>query len=204
MTVAVNPEWKQMALYALGAALLLLIIFNIPYIGRAVRALFSLALLAFCFFVLFQQAPFDPTLGRLTQNLGLDTQQVAGSEVRIPMARDGHFWADVRINGAPHRMLVDSGATITALSARTANAAGVGGDARLVPVLLQTANGTVRADTGTIDDLSVGSIEARNLKVVISPTIGNIDVLGMNFLSQLASWRVEQRTLILVPQQAEP
>ena len=77
--------------------------------------------------------------------------------------------------------------------------AGIARDANLVPVILQTANGTVRAETGTIETLAVGAIEARNLKVVISPAIGNIDVLGMNFLSQLASWRVEGRTLILVP-----
>src|SRR3546814_2940963 len=45
----------------------------------------------------------------------------------------------------------------------------------------------------------LGGITARDLKVVISPALGDIDVLGMNFLSQLASWRVEGRTLILVP-----
>ncbi|WP_460988275.1 hypothetical protein [Sphingobium sp. TomTYG75] len=48
----------------------------------------------------------------------------------------------------------------------------------------------------------LGGIEAHGLKVAISPAIGNIDVLGMNFLSQLASWRVEGRTMILVPRKA--
>src|SRR3546814_4577440 len=42
----------------------------------------------------------------------------------------------------------------------------------------------------------LGGITARDLKVAISPALGDIDVLGMNFLSQLASWRVEGRTLI--------
>ena len=37
---------------------------------------------------------------------------------------------------------------------------------------------------------------------MISPALGTIDILGMNFLSQLASWRVEDRTLILVPRAA--
>ena len=59
----------------------------------------------------------------------------------------------------------------------------------------------VRADgpqTGTIDELRVGNIVARNLKVVSAPGL-DLDVIGMNFLSQLESWRVEGRTLILVP-----
>jgi len=57
----------------------------------------------------------------------------------------------------------------------------------------------VHAKAGTVDALAVGAIEARRLKVVISPALRNTDVLGMNFLSQLAAWRVEGRTLFLVP-----
>jgi aspartyl protease family protein len=64
---------------------------------------------------------------------------------------------------------------------------------------MRTGNGTVRADAATLDTLAIGSTQARNLKVVIAPGLGNVDVLGMNFLSALASWRVEGRTLILVP-----
>lgn len=202
MEITSNPEWQQLALYAAGAALLLILLFNLPHFGRVIRALFSFALLAFCIFLLFQQAPFDPNLARLTQRLGLDDQQVAGSEVRIRMSPDGHFWARATINGVERRMLVDSGATISALSARTADLASVDRNASLVPVVLRTASGALRAESGNVDRLQVGSIEARNLRVVISPALGNIDVLGMNFLSQLASWRVDGRTLILTPRGA--
>ena len=97
-------------------------------------------------------------------------------------------------------LLVDSGATVTALSERTARIAAVDEGPRLLPVVLRTANGIVQAQPGTVDRLEIGGIEARNLKVVISPSLGSTDILGMNFLSQLASWRVEGRTLVLVPQ----
>lgn len=202
MEIASNPEWQQLALYAAGAALLLILLFNIPYVGRVVRALFSFALLAFCIFLVLQQAPFDPNLARLTERLGLDDQQVAGSEVRIRMSPDGHFWARATVNGVERRMLIDSGATISALSARTAELAAIDRNASFLPVVLQTANGAIRAESGNVDTLQVGRIEARDLKVVISPALGNIDVLGMNFLSQLASWRVDGRTLILTPREA--
>jgi aspartyl protease family protein len=195
---------NQLAIYAIGAALILVILFKIPYVGRVIRGLFSFALLAFGIYLVLQQAPFDPNLSRITASLGLDSQQVVGKEVRIPMTRDGHFWADVELNGTKRRMLVDSGATVTALSETTAAAAGVEADGTLVPLLMNTANGTIRADAGTLDRLEIGGIEARKLKIVISPGLGDTDVLGMNFLSQLQSWRVENRTLILTPERAKP
>src|SRR3546814_13183454 len=61
MSIATNPEWQQLALYAVGAALFLILLFNIPYIGRVIRALLSFALFAFCIFLLLRQAPFDPS-----------------------------------------------------------------------------------------------------------------------------------------------
>lgn len=204
MSVTTDVPWEPLAIYAIGAALILILLFKIPYVGRVLRGLFSFTLLAFAIFLILQQAPFDPNLNRLTSAIGLDRQHVVGSEVRIAMARDGHFWVEARINGEKRRMLVDSGATVTALSQETARAAGVEADGALVPLLIQTANGTVRAEAATVETLAVGTIEAHRLKVVVSPALGKIDVLGMNFLSDLAAWRVEGRTLILVPQAAEP
>lgn len=203
MSLTTDLAWEQLAIYAAGAALVLILLFKIPYVGRVLRGLFSFALLAFAIFLILQHAPFDPNLGRLTSAIGLDRQQVVGSEVRIPMARDGHFWVDAEINGIKRKMLVDSGATVTAVSQETARAAAVEADATLLPLLMQTANGTVRAKAGTVDALAVGAIEAQRLKVVISPALGDTDVLGMNFLSQLAAWRVEGRTLFLVPPPAD-
>jgi aspartyl protease family protein len=71
-------------------------------------------------------------------------------------------------------------------------------------VILRTANGAAPAETGSIDELRIGNIVARNLKVVTSPGLGNLDVIGMNFLSQLKSWRVEGQTLVLVPNHPQP
>ena len=47
--------------------------------------------------------------------------------------------------------------------------------------------------------LTRGNVIARDLPVVVSPAFGDTDVLGMNFLSRLKSWRVEERTLVLTP-----
>lgn len=193
------PEWQHLALYAVVGAVLLMLLQRLPYVGRIVRFLVSAGLLAFLIFVLLSQAPYQPELARLTDKLGLDDQRVSGSELRVRMASDGHFWVTASINGVKARMLIDSGATVTALSPRTAREAHVQTGSGLAPVVLRTANGTASAETGKIDELRVGNIVARDLRVVTSPGLGNLDVLGMNFLSKLQSWRVEGRTLILVP-----
>lgn len=197
--MATVPEWQQLAVYAVAAAIVLVLLMSIPAVGRAVRSLLSFGLLAFCIFLLIQHAPYEPNLARLASRLGLDGQTVAGEVVRIRMSPDGHFWANAVLNGVERRMLVDSGATMTALSDNTVAKASADEGASMVPVVLRTANGVAPARTGSVKELRVGGIEARNLKVVISPALGRLDVLGMNFLSQLASWRVEGRTLILIP-----
>lgn len=120
------------------------------------------------------------------------------------MSADGHFWADATVNGVSRRMLIDSGATVTAISEETAAAASVEADVGPVPVVMRTANGLAQARTGTVGELRLGTIVARELKVVVSPALGDMDVIGMNLLSKLASWRVEGRTLILVPHHPQP
>jgi len=193
------PEWQHLALYAIGAALFIMMLQRIPVVGKLVRFAISLGLLAFLIYVVLLQAPYQPELARFTSSIGLDNQQVAGKELRVRMSPDGHFWVDASINGVKRRMLIDSGATVTAISQSTARAARVDAGAGLAPVVLRTANGTAPAETGSVDELRVGNIVARNLKIVTSPGLGDLDVLGMNFLSKLQSWRVEGQMLVLVP-----
>lgn len=204
ITMTTPPDWQQLAVYAVIAAAIILLLVRIPFIGRILRFLFTFALLAFFLFLLIQQAPYQPGLDRLAGRVGLDQQQVVGDEVRVRMASDGHFWVNATINGVKRRMLVDSGATVTAISDETAASAAVDRDLNLAPIMLRTANGIAPARPASVDELRVGNILATNLKVVTSPALGNIDVLGMNFLSKLASWRVEGRTLVLVPHHPQP
>lgn len=192
-----------------GHALLYLLLLVLPLsalIARRVpivRVLLSLAswaiLAGLLVLVVNERERFDPYLQRAAAFLKLDDQSVVGRTTRIRMSADGHFWARVRIDGVSRRMLVDSGATVTAISTATAAAAGLEVRKSLFPMILNTANGQIRADTATASELKLGDIVARDLPVVVSPAFGDTDVLGMNFLSKLKSWRVEGTTLILEP-----
>lgn len=192
-----------------GNALLYLLLLILPIsalIARRVpilRVLFSLAswavIAGLLLMVFSQREQFDPYIQRVARLLKLEDQTVVGRETRIRMAPDGHFWARVTLDGVPRRMLVDSGATVTAVSTRTAQAASLDTGKSMFPMILNTANGRITAQTATVHELRLGDIAARDLGVVVSPAFGDTDVLGMNFLSRLKSWRVEGNTLILQP-----
>ncbi|WP_342249757.1 retropepsin-like aspartic protease family protein [Sphingomonas sp. OTU376] len=148
--------------------------------------------------VLYHRQELGGLLARASEKLGYEQQSVVGDTVRIKMSPDGHFWARVQINGVERRMLVDSGATITAISRDTAEAADVK-PALAPPVLIETANGTVQAQSARAEEVAIGPLSTQGLPLVVGESFGDLDVLGMNFLSRLKSWRVEDRTLILEP-----
>jgi aspartyl protease family protein len=123
-------------------------------------------------------------------------EQTAPGEVRIRQAPDGHFWVDAELNGRTVRFLIDSGATTTSISRATAERTGIE-PSRGFGAMVQTANGVVTVDRGRAETLEVGPIERRDVAVHISDAFGDMNVIGMNFLSTLSAWGVEGRTLVL-------
>lgn len=131
--------------------------------------------------------------------MGRPRQSAEGGNLRIGMAADGHYWVEGTIDGTEARFLIDSGATVTALSSETARTAGIEPDTRRIPVIMQTANGPVEARRGMVTELVIGSIHMRDVPVVIAPQFGKINVIGMNMLSRLKSWQVRDGEMLLVP-----
>jgi aspartyl protease family protein len=128
--------------------------------------------------------------------VGASAVEGAGGELRIPMQDDGHFWVDARVNGAPVRFLVDSGASVTTVSREIADAAGIETGMRVAEV--ETANGTVRMRPARAEQLQLGPIRLSGVSVLVADQEG-LNVLGMNTLSSLEGWGVQGRTLVLQP-----
>lgn len=183
-----------------GVVAILLLARALPGFGRFLSFLMTAGMIVVVALLVVERAQVDPMFARVAQRLAGPGQQVVGKEMRIPIAPDGHFWVRVDLgNGTMRRMLVDSGATLTAISADTAAAAGIEPRDGMMPVMMQTANGTVAAQTATVPVLRIGNVVARDLPVVVSPAFGDMNVVGMNFLSRLKSWRVEDGVLVLTP-----
>ena len=186
-------------LYLLGVLVLVgsaLMVRRIP-LGQGIKMFAGWVLIFLAAFVAFTLKDDFMALGKrvLSESRGEGQVVAAGKEMRIRKSLDGHFWVNGEINGKNVRFLVDSGATVTSLSAGTAARADVatGG----FPVLVSTANGVVQARRGRAERLKIGDIERHDLAVHVSETFGDTDVLGMNFLSSLSSWGVEGQWLVL-------
>ena len=147
-------------------------------------------------FILFT---FRDNLGWVAQRLkaeAVGTPVSEGSEMRIPMAIDGHFWVDAKLNGRDVKFLVDSGATTTTVGRQTALRAGIEVSQRR-DRYVRTGNGIVRLASGRADELTIGSIARRDVALEVADN-DDLNVLGMNYLSSLRRWGVEGRWLILV------
>jgi aspartyl protease family protein len=147
-------------------------------------------------FVLFA---FRDNIGWVAQRLkaeAVGTPVEQGRETRIPMAIDGHFWVDAKLNGRDVKFLVDSGATTTTIDRQTARDAGVQVSERR-DQYVRTGNGIVRVASGRADELTVGGITRHDVGLEVADN-DDLNVLGMNYLSSLSRWGVEGRWLVLV------
>jgi aspartyl protease family protein len=171
---------------------------RVPF-ARADSTLGTRALGLILVTIVLQVSRFDPRVDVAVPQLGLPEQTVVGGETRVPLASDGHFWLHARVNGVEAPFLFETGATLTAVSQGLADRANLAPRKAGVPVRIFTANGAVTAQLTTIDTLRFGNVDAQGIDAVIAPQLGDTNVIGMNVLSRLASWRVEGRTLILVP-----
>ncbi len=171
---------------------------RVPLAGL-VRMASTVVLVGVLLTVVLQIARLDPRLDVAMPGMGLPEQTVVGDETRIPIAGDGHFWLQAEVNGVPADFLVDTGATITAVSQTTADASGLLPNRQRLPVQMTTANGTMTVAMTSIEELRFGNVAARGLDAVIAPNMGDTNVIGMNLLSRLAGWRVENNVMILTP-----
>jgi aspartyl protease family protein len=159
-------------------------------------ALCWIAILASGFILFTFRDNFDFVWDRLrSEATGEPLQQ--GKELRIPMAVDGHFWVNARVNGKKIKFLVDSGATMTTIDRAEAQEAGVE-VSRTANQIVRTGNGFVRVSSGRAQTLRVGTIERHGFPLHVTER-DDLNVMGMNFLTTLSRWGVEGRWLVLVP-----
>jgi aspartyl protease family protein len=192
-----NDNGPYMVFYIMAAVFVASSLFAMRMpLGKALKmalawvAIFGVAFLLFAFLGEFSQ------LGQRIRAEATGSPIVEGEVVRIPVAEDGHFYVDSKLNGHDVRFMVDSGASVTTISRSTASAAGMEIGTRRGVVI--TANGPASVMQSSADRLQVGSIERTDFPVDVSEQEG-LNLLGMNFLRSLQSWRVEGNYLVLQP-----
>jgi aspartyl protease family protein len=120
-----------------------------------------------------------------------------GPSAELRRRPDGHFHAEAFINGRPIQVLVDTGATLVALSYEDAQAAGVSVGSGDFIHWSNTANGKARFASVMLDDVRIGDVVVRNVRAAVSePGRLSKTLLGMSFLGQ-TRMQMQGGTLVL-------
>ncbi|HXY98666.1 MAG TPA: TIGR02281 family clan AA aspartic protease [Stellaceae bacterium] len=108
----------------------------------------------------------------------------------------GHVVVDASVNGAPVRFLVDTGASMVALTPADARAAGVtagSGDT----LTISTAHGAATAARASLRSLRLGQLELEDVPAVVMDESLPVSLLGMSFLSRLEGYQMRNGILTI-------
>ncbi len=121
----------------------------------------------------------------------LDYAAWVAGKTELSRAADGHFYADAIINNSQISFLIDTGASVVALTGSDARTAGFHWSAADIRPIGRGASGPVLGLTITLDLVSVHGHEARDVSAVIIPEGLDRSLLGQSFLSTVQPIRIE-------------
>jgi aspartyl protease family protein len=134
------------------------------------------------------QRPAAPVLG----------QANIGSIVEIEAESSGHFSTEADINGRPIAVMIDTGATMVALSYEDAERAGIYLNDSDFTRAVSTANGVARVAPVTLSRVTIGDITVRNVPAAVAePGRLKTSLLGMSFLSKLSRFDMRSGRLVM-------
>lgn len=118
--------------------------------------------------------------------------------VEVPRDAFGRFRVEGRIEGQRLDFMVDTGASVVALTAQDSAMLGIHPAESDYTIALKTANGVVHAAPTTLSVLEVGNIMLHNVAAVVMPEGALSDnLLGMSFLSRLHHFDYSDGKMVL-------
>jgi aspartyl protease family protein len=129
-----------------------------------------------------------------------ETSPVAHSgREELRAQQDGHYYARAEINGRPIDVMVDTGASMVALTYEDAERAGLSLKPSDFTGRVSTANGTAAVAPVMLDRVSIGHVQVRNVRAAVCER-GKLEktLLGMSFLSRLDRVDIKQGRLTLI------
>ncbi|MBL8348366.1 MAG: retroviral-like aspartic protease family protein [Rubrivivax sp.] len=134
-------------------------------------------------------------VGAAPSRLGTAAAPGAGREIVIPVGPGGHFLTEGAINGRSVRFMVDTGATLVALS--RAEATRIGLDLRGArAVQTQTAGGVAAAQMLPLQRVRIGEVEIYDVMALVTEAQMPYILLGNSFLDRF-QWRRENDVMRL-------
>jgi aspartyl protease family protein len=113
-----------------------------------------------------------------------------------PANEHGHVVLDAAVNGAPVRLLVDTGASLVTLTPEDAHSAGIAPGELVFNHRVSTANGSARMAPVTLREVRIGQLSIYDVPAAVLENL-NISLLGMSFLSRLQSYEMREGKLTI-------
>ena len=129
----------------------------------------------------------------------LDSGGAAGWADRLTLDRaaDGHFYADVTLSGQAARMMVDTGASVIALTGADATALGIAWDEAEVSEVARGANGPVMGVLTVLPLVEMGRFTAEDVPALIIPEGLSVSLLGQSFLSKIGKVEIAADQMVM-------
>ena len=121
----------------------------------------------------------------------------SSGEVTLDRHQDGHFYADVEVDGETLNFLVDTGATAVALTAADAEALGLYWDNENLELVGRGVSGDVYGKLVMLDHMQIGGLSARNVPAAIIPSGLDRSLLGQAFLKQIDNVNISGDRMVL-------
>jgi aspartyl protease family protein len=136
--------------------------------------------------------PAEPKQFVITKNAKAENAG-AGSYDAVELERqpDGHFYAEAEVDGTAVRFLVDTGASMIALSANDAETLGLDWNEAELQHVGRGVSGDVKGKRVLLKSITLGDLQADNVEAVIIPTGLDRSLLGQSFLSRVNSVNIE-------------
>jgi aspartyl protease family protein len=131
------------------------------------------------------------------ETVAVSTTTSNGHVTAIPKSANGHFYATAVVNAKAVRFLVDTGASMIALT--PADARRLGFTDLVYDAEVSTANGKTAVARITLSSVTVGQSTVRNVEGVVVKEGLSDSLLGMSYLGKLSRMEVTQSSLILHP-----
>ena len=113
-----------------------------------------------------------------------------------PANESGHVVLDGAVNGAPVRLLVDTGASLVTLTQADARTAGIDPGELVFNHRASTANGPARMAPVTLREVRIGQLSIYDVPAAVLENL-NISLLGMSFLTRLESYEMRDGKLTI-------
>jgi aspartyl protease family protein len=125
-----------------------------------------------------------PTPGRRSHTIGKDPR--------------GHYSTEGRVDGRRLDFMVDTGASVIALTESSAARVGIRPSRSDYNAPVSTANGVVKAARARLDSVDIGGLEVRDVDAMVLPDgVLSENLLGLSYLSRLRRFEFAGGKLVL-------